>query len=121
MQADHTGTTDLLPPRPHPDRATPGPAPPNHRRLTGPMLLQAGQPAGPTTGPVARLPLTAEAGSFSGQEVHLTTEPGRWAARSNAGRRGITFCMWAGNGTCSVFDYRPQLGLATVLIHHLAG
>src|SRR5262249_49330288 len=44
VQADHTGTTDLLPPRPHPDRATPGPASlPNHRRLTGPMLLQAGR------------------------------------------------------------------------------
>ena len=67
VQADHTGTTDLLPPRPHPDRATPGPAPlPNHRRLTGPMLLQAGRPGRPAPGPAARLPLTAEAGSPSG-------------------------------------------------------
>jgi hypothetical protein len=61
--------------------------------------------------------------SFSGQEVHLTTEPAGplggavkcWVAG------GITFCMWADNGTYGVFDYRPPLGLDTALIHHLAG
>jgi len=60
--------------------------------------------------------------SFSGQEVHLTTEPAGplggavkcWVAG------GITFCMWADNGTYGVFDYRPPLGLDTALIHHLA-
>jgi hypothetical protein len=60
--------------------------------------------------------------SFSGQEVHLTTEPAGplggavkcWVAG------GITFCMWADNGTYGVFDYRPTLGLDTALIHHLA-
>jgi hypothetical protein len=62
-------------------------------------------------------------GSFSGQELHLTTEPAGalggavkcWAAG------GITFCMWADNGTYGVFDYQPPLGLDTALIHHLAG
>lgn len=62
-------------------------------------------------------------GSFSGQEVHLTAEPAGplggvvkcWVAG------GITFCMWADNGTYGVFDYRPPLGLDTALIHHLAG
>ena len=62
-------------------------------------------------------------GSFSGQEVHLTTEPAGplggavkcWVAG------GITFCMWADNGTYGVFDYQPPLGLDTALIHHLAG
>jgi hypothetical protein len=34
---------------------------------------------------------------------------------------GITFCMWADNGTYGVFDYEPPLGLDTALIHHLAG
>jgi hypothetical protein len=62
-------------------------------------------------------------GSFSGQEVHLTTEPagplGGTVKCWEAG--GITFCMWADNGTYGVFDYRPPLGLDTVLIHHLAG
>lgn len=71
-------------------------------------------------------PATAVAGylsSFSGQELHLTTEPAGplggavkcWVAG------GITFCMWADNGTYGVFDYRPPLGLDTALIHHLAG
>jgi hypothetical protein len=71
-------------------------------------------------------PATAVAsylGSFSGQEVHLTTEPagplGGTVKCWEAG--GITFCMWADNGTYGVFDYRPPLGLDTVLIHHLAG
>ena len=62
-------------------------------------------------------------GSFSGQELHLTAEPAGalggavkcWAAG------GITFCMWADNGTYGVFDYQPPLGLDTALIHHLAG
>jgi hypothetical protein len=62
-------------------------------------------------------------GSFSGQEVHLTTEPagplGGAVKCWEAG--GITFCMWADNGTYGVFDYRPPLGLDTALIHHLAG
>jgi hypothetical protein len=62
-------------------------------------------------------------GSFSGQEVHLTTEPagplGGAVRCWEAG--GITFCMWADNGTYGVFDYRPPLGLDTALIHHLAG
>jgi hypothetical protein len=61
-------------------------------------------------------------GSFSGREVHLTTEPAGplggavkcWVAG------GITFCMWADNGTYGVFDYRPPLGLDTALIQHLA-
>jgi hypothetical protein len=61
-------------------------------------------------------------GSFSGQEVHLTTEPagplGGAVRCWEAG--GITFCMWGDNGTYGVFDYRPPLGLDTVLIHHLA-
>ncbi len=62
-------------------------------------------------------------GSFSGQELHLTAEPAGplggavkcWVAG------GITFCMWADNGTYGVFDYQPPLGLDTALIHHLAG
>lgn len=61
--------------------------------------------------------------SFSGQELHLTTEPAGplggavkcWVAG------GITFCMWADNGTYGVFDYQPPLGLDAALIHHLAG
>ncbi len=60
--------------------------------------------------------------SFSGQEVHLTTEPagplGGAVKCWEAG--GITFCMWADNGTYGVFDYRPPLGLDTTLIRHLA-
>ncbi len=67
--------------------------------------------------------VTSYLGSFSGQEVHLTTEPAGplggavkcWVAG------GITFCMWADNGTYGIFDYRPPLGLDTALIHHLAG
>ena len=66
--------------------------------------------------------ITSYLSSFSGQEVHLTTEPAGtlggavkcWVAG------GITFCMWADNGTYGVFDYRPPLGLDTALIHHLA-
>jgi hypothetical protein len=61
-------------------------------------------------------------GQFEGQQVHLTTEP----AGSLGGQvkcwesGGITFCMWADNGTYGVLDYRPPLGLDTALIHHLA-
>ncbi|HEV2377923.1 MAG TPA: hypothetical protein VGS19_37905 [Streptosporangiaceae bacterium] len=62
-------------------------------------------------------------GFFQGQEVHLTTEPAGalggtvkcWVAN------GVTFCMWADNGTYGVFDYEPPLALDTVTIHHLAG
>ena len=61
-------------------------------------------------------------GQFSGQEAHLTSEPAGelggavkcWVAG------GITFCMWADNGTYGILDYRPPLGLDTALIHHLA-
>jgi hypothetical protein len=61
-------------------------------------------------------------GQFSGQEAHLTSEPAGplggavkcWVAG------GVTFCMWADNGTYGVLDYRPPLGLDTALIHHLA-
>ena len=67
--------------------------------------------------------ITGYLGSFSGRELHLTTEPAGplggavkcWVAG------GITFCMWADNGTYGVFDYQPALGLDTALIHHLAG
>jgi len=67
--------------------------------------------------------ITGYLGSFSGRELHLTTEPAGplggavkcWVAG------GITFCMWADNGTYGVFDYQPPLGLDTALIHHLAG
>jgi len=61
-------------------------------------------------------------GSFQGQQVHQTTEPAGplggevkcWVSG------GITFCMWADNGTYGVLDYEPPLGLDTALIHHLA-
>ena len=67
--------------------------------------------------------ITGYLGSFSGQELHLTTEPAGplggavkcWAAR------GTTFCMWADDGTYGVLDYQPPLGLDATLIHHLAG
>jgi len=29
--------------------------------------------------------------------------------------------LWADNGSYDVLDYRPQFGLDTALIHHLAG
>jgi hypothetical protein len=62
-------------------------------------------------------------GEFQGQEVNLTAEPAGplggvvkcWVAG------GVTFCMWADNGTFGVLDYEPPFGLDTVLIHHLAG
>lgn len=62
-------------------------------------------------------------GSFSGQAQHLTTEaagPLGGAVKCWVGG-GITFCMWADNGTYGVFDYEPPLGLDTALIRHLAG
>jgi hypothetical protein len=61
-------------------------------------------------------------GQFQGQQVHLTTEPaGPLGGEVKCWESGgITFCMWADNGTYGVLDYRPPLGLDTVLIHHLA-
>ena len=61
-------------------------------------------------------------GQFQGVQVHLTTEPagplgGQVKCWVSA---GITFCMWADNGTYGVLDYEPPLGLDTALIHHLA-
>jgi hypothetical protein len=61
-------------------------------------------------------------GEFSGQELHLTAEPpgplGGTVKCWEVG--GFTFCMWADRGTYGLLDYRPQFGLDTALIAHLA-
>jgi hypothetical protein len=83
------------------------------------VYLIAGQLANGVTADSA---ISDYLGQFQGQEVHLTTEP----AGSLGGEvkcwesGGITFCMWADNGTYGVLDYRPPLGLDTTLIRHLA-
>lgn len=92
---------------------------PGHQRHQTVYLI-AGRLA-PGTAPAAAI--AGYLGSFSGQELHLTTEPagslGGAVKCWEAG--GITFCMWADDGTYGVFDYQPPLGLDTALIKHLAG
>jgi hypothetical protein len=88
------------------------------------VYLIAGQLAGGVSPSTA---IQDYLGEFRSQEVHLTREPpgplGGEVKCWEAG--GVTFCMWADGGaagsTYSVLDYRPPLGLDTVLIHHLAG
>lgn len=92
---------------------------PGHQRHQIVYLI-AGRLA-PGTAPAAAI--TAYLGGFSGQELHLTTEPagslGGAVKCWEAG--GITFCMWADDGTYGVFDYQPPFGPDAALIKHLAG
>jgi hypothetical protein len=61
-------------------------------------------------------------GEFEGQELHLTSEPaGPLGGQVKCWESGgITFCMWADNGTYGLFLYQPPFGLDTALIRHLA-